>query len=254
MHYIYKITNIVNQKIYIGQTNNPNSRWSNHKSKAKCGNNNLLITRAMIKYGIEFFVFEVIATTKNLYDANILEAEVINQYNGTDKQIGYNVGLGGNTSPRTEEWKNNISKSSIGKPGTNAGKVFSDEWKNNISKSLVGTELKERRRFAEEVEMQICDLYVNSNKSTYFLGKQFNCNRPLIINILIRHNIKMRKSNYTGHRNGNNIFTPDKEKEICDVYLAGGITRAGMAKKFNCCKTTIREILIRNNIKWSSNG
>lgn len=28
--YIYKITNLINNKIYIGQTNNPNRRWKEH--------------------------------------------------------------------------------------------------------------------------------------------------------------------------------------------------------------------------------
>jgi predicted GIY-YIG superfamily endonuclease len=38
MYYLYRITNILNNKIYIGQTVNYKSRWGAHKSKAKAEN------------------------------------------------------------------------------------------------------------------------------------------------------------------------------------------------------------------------
>lgn len=48
--YLYKITNLVNNKIYIGQTNDPKQRWSHHKSDAN--KPIMAISRAMNKYGI----------------------------------------------------------------------------------------------------------------------------------------------------------------------------------------------------------
>lgn len=60
---IYKITNIINGKCYIGQSVNIHKRWNNHKSA--CYNTNAheynyYLYRAMRKYGIENFTFEII--------------------------------------------------------------------------------------------------------------------------------------------------------------------------------------------------
>ena len=277
MHYIYKITNNINQKIYIGQTNNPALRWSQHKSNAKYNKGQQVITRAMIKHGIENFDFKVISSCWNQQDLDYTEAQIISQYDSMNLLKGYNINAGGNTSPRTpivlqkiseglkkyykehdgwlkggvltNTWKENISKASIGKLGTNIGKKFSDEWKVKISKSQVGKERKLKRRFAEEIEKEICKLYVEEGKSTYALSKQFDCGRNLILSILKRNNITTKQSNYTGHFNNCNIFTLEQELEICKIYQMNNISRAELSKQYNCGKTTIRDILLRHNIK-----
>jgi len=277
MHYIYKITNIVNNKSYIGQTNNPDLRWSQHKSNAKYNRGTQVITRAITKYGANNFEFEVIASCLTKDDADKLEEIIIAQYDSCNPINGYNVAAGGNTTPRTEEilkkiseginkfyetheshmkgkvlteeWKDNISKASIGKDGTNTGKTFNNEWRIKISKSQSGKDRKLKRRFSEEIEKEICRLYCEEEKSTYWLKNQFNCSGSLIISLLNRNNIIMRQSNYTGHSNGKNIFTIDEEKEVCKIYSLGNISRSALAKQFNCGKTTIKEILLRNNIK-----
>jgi group I intron endonuclease len=66
IYYIYKITNLVNNKIYIGQTNNPKRRWIQHKSFAKYNPNHQLISRAINKYGFQSFNFDIIACAKNI--------------------------------------------------------------------------------------------------------------------------------------------------------------------------------------------
>lgn len=166
MYFIYKTTNNVNNKIYIGQTNNPSLRWSQHKSNAKYNRVQQVITRAMSKYGVENFHFEIIASIPLKENVDSSEEEIIKQYNSRDPKVGYNIDVGGNTTPRTpevsqriseslkkhyenhdgwnkggkltEEWKENIFKASIGKLGTNSGKKFSEEHKEKISASNVG--------------------------------------------------------------------------------------------------------------------
>lgn len=65
MNYIYKITNKINQKIYIGKTRyTPSYRWSQHvyaalKAKDK-EEYDYLLHRAIRKYGVENFLIEVI--------------------------------------------------------------------------------------------------------------------------------------------------------------------------------------------------
>ncbi len=59
---IYKITNIVNKKIYIGLTvkKSAQSRFSKHVSEAKCSNENRYFLNAILKYGRENFKVEEI--------------------------------------------------------------------------------------------------------------------------------------------------------------------------------------------------
>lgn len=63
MSYVYKITNNVNNKIYIGQTNDYNRRFREHKNQMSGNNPNKYLYNAFNKYGIENFSFEVIEET-----------------------------------------------------------------------------------------------------------------------------------------------------------------------------------------------
>lgn len=57
---IYKIENLLNGKVYIGQSVNIEKRWQDHKNRAKSHTASYTITNAMNKYGIDNFSFEVI--------------------------------------------------------------------------------------------------------------------------------------------------------------------------------------------------
>lgn len=60
---IYKIENLINHKCYIGQSVKIEQRWKNHKITAKNLNDKNYdnpLYRAIRKYGIENFSFEII--------------------------------------------------------------------------------------------------------------------------------------------------------------------------------------------------
>lgn len=88
---IYKITNKINGKLYIGQTIHPNRRWIEHKQKARHGQDLFPIHLAIKKYGEENFLFEIIEWTEN-YDNE--ERRLIKEFN-TLCPNGYNIGKGG---------------------------------------------------------------------------------------------------------------------------------------------------------------
>lgn len=93
MGYIYKITNKVNNKIYIGQTiTSIKTRMSKHYSHANTGNNLTGIDAAIKKYGIENFEVEQIIECPN-EDLNIQEQYYIDKYNSFND--GYNLTIGG---------------------------------------------------------------------------------------------------------------------------------------------------------------
>lgn len=88
---IYKITNLINNKVYIGQTIHPERRWTEHKQKAKHGQDKFPIHLTINKYGEENFTFEIIEWTE---DFNNEEKRLIKELN-TICPNGYNIGEGG---------------------------------------------------------------------------------------------------------------------------------------------------------------
>ena len=95
MGYIYKITNIKNNKYYIGVTTqkNPNDRWNAHKSAIRNEKGCPLLMKAFNKYGEDSFKFEVLIIC---FDEDIFkfEDEYIKKYNAASPN-GYNVAEGG---------------------------------------------------------------------------------------------------------------------------------------------------------------
>lgn len=95
MGYIYKITNIINKKKYIGVTTrkNPYYRWMAHKSSIQKGKGCPLLMKAFNKYGESAFIFEVIIIC---FDEDVFkfENEYIKKYNSASP-YGYNIAEGG---------------------------------------------------------------------------------------------------------------------------------------------------------------
>ena len=92
---IYKITNIKNNKVYIGLTvGTLNNRWTQHKGEAKRGNIKPLYI-AMREDKIENFTVEEIDNTDSIKTLGMLERKYIKQYKSQDREFGYNLTAGG---------------------------------------------------------------------------------------------------------------------------------------------------------------
>ena len=89
---IYKITNLINNKVYIGQSINIEKRWTRHKSDSKHKHEPLY--KAIRKYGLENFKFEVIEEC-SLIQLDDLEVKWIKYYNSCNYKFGYNISDGG---------------------------------------------------------------------------------------------------------------------------------------------------------------
>ena len=94
---IYKIENLLNHKIYIGQSCNIERRWKDHIRRIyNSENDNLPLYKAFRKYGKENFSFEIIELC-SIEDLDIKEKRYIKQFNSLVPN-GYNVAMGGQSS------------------------------------------------------------------------------------------------------------------------------------------------------------
>jgi len=140
--YIYKTTNIITGKIYIGQS------IVTKRIKSYLGSGKLLI-RAINKYGKENFIKEIlIENIDNKHDIDLLEIRCINEYN-TVSPHGYNLEKGGNgkceVHQSTKDKLHDIHKGKQYNPMVDAtkekiretlkGHVISEETKTLISKN-----------------------------------------------------------------------------------------------------------------------
>jgi group I intron endonuclease len=108
---IYKITNLMNSKKYIGQTVSLKYRWNRHKkSNSQC----IALKNAIQKYGQENFIIEVISRCSSLQEANHREEYYIKLFN-TLSPNGYNLLKGGNNRGMADSVKQQISKTLSGR-------------------------------------------------------------------------------------------------------------------------------------------
>lgn len=121
---IYKYTNKINGKIYIGQTMNEKARKYAHKNNRPKGENSLF-HNAIDKYGWDNFEYKVlfkISSSSRQDLSNSLDSKerlCIKYYDTTNKSKGYNIDKGGNSGTHTRkdiEYNNSKIKLSVSKP------------------------------------------------------------------------------------------------------------------------------------------
>lgn len=129
---IYMITNLINGKIYIGQSSNLKKRHNSHKFELTHNRHyNTHLQHAWNKYGPDNFHYQVIETCSK-EELNELERAYITVFNSTDKNYGYNLESGGcSHQTLSEETKEKISKSM-------KGRIFTEEHKDRIRQAQLG--------------------------------------------------------------------------------------------------------------------
>lgn len=140
---IYKITNQVNGKIYIGQTwHSMQSRWRKHcKPYSKC----IFIRNAIQKYGEKNFTIEAVCYAIDQRDADFWEQHFITRYDSVNRDKGYNLcagGFAGHVYSKEARKKMSLAKIGVrlsietrkklsdakkGKPSNSAGKPWSEK-------------------------------------------------------------------------------------------------------------------------------
>jgi len=127
---IYKVTNLVNNKIYIGQTKNLKERQRTHLKSANGTRSNMIFHKAIRKYGIDNFKWEILYKGEELIDE--IEVYFIHYFNShCSNGYGYNCSYG----------------------KSNKGFKHSEEYKLNLSIRMEGNTINlGRKRSPEEIE------------------------------------------------------------------------------------------------------
>ena len=90
--FVYKHTNLVNGKVYIGITHDIKKRWSNNGRQYW---SNRHFKQAIEKYGWDGFLHEIVYENISYEEACSHEIELIAKYNACDREYGYNKSPGG---------------------------------------------------------------------------------------------------------------------------------------------------------------
>lgn len=192
--FVYKITNKLNNKAYIGQTTRSvEDRWRDHCKKG------FLLTKAIRKYGEENFSYQVVCHCQSLTELNAKEIEIIAVENSIAPN-GYNLSGGGLNHQMHQSTKDKISTihknkvlslETINKiKAHNVGKKLSQKTKDKISQSNMGRKRSKNacNNIALSLKKDKRRIFCKNNNSFYLsaseAGKSLNLDRHAINKVL----------------------------------------------------------------------
>src|SRR5208283_4314746 len=185
---IYKITNSINNKAYVGQCQTSlNERWRHHKTDAYRFDG--YFQRAIRKYDTECWKFEILEEVEDINLLNEAEMKWIEYYDTFNRDKGYNSTNGGvNGFIVSEETKEKMRQARLGKKASEEtkekigqaklgnkiwlGKCHSEESKEKIGQAKLGNKIWLGKHHTEETKekMRLAKLGKTSNR----LGKKLS--------------------------------------------------------------------------------
>ena len=214
MGYIYKISNTVNNKVYIGQTAlSLERRWNLHKWTAENPSYPSYpypLYRAMRKYGINNFKIEIIEEIDNK-DLNEREIYWISYYDSYNK--GYNMTLGGDGHYKYEDkdflelWNQGYNAAQITEELHCARHTVANRLSQlipNYSKAQRERQIPSRYSFEREQKIRECwDKGMSSKQIQQELGIDRNCIKGYLIKYKNFSEEEWEKRNYVQRKNSN---------------------------------------------------
>lgn len=143
---VYKTTNLINGKIYIGQ---------DFKNNPKYLGSGKLLRLAIKKYGIDNFSKEIICTCLNEKELDEKEIFYIKLFKSTDRNFGYNICEGGRSF-----------RIMIGKNNSNFGKKMSEGTKEKLRQK------RKLQKMSDKEKEKLRQRFTGANNPNY--GKKLS--------------------------------------------------------------------------------
>lgn len=224
---IYCIKNLINNKIYIGKTNDLQSRWKNHLFVLRANtHSNKHLQTAFNKYGESNFEFIVLLSFNyfNNDELNQLEIQYIQEYKSYINTFGYNKTLGGDGRSHTEESKLLIKEQrSIPILQYDLEMNFIREWASmrdaakelNIYESGINACVNGKQKFSKGFIWKRKEHpieYIQKSKKVY-MGKPFQVNQYDLKNVLIKTWISISEASKQTKTSKSSIIRCCKKKQ-----------------------------------------
>jgi len=156
---IYSITNIINGKIYIGQSIEIEKRWRRHKNELKNNkHDNIYLQRSVNKYGFDNFQFEIIEECKKEL-LNEREIYWISNYNSNSFIKGYNSESGGSLGKTLSD----ATKKKI-------GNRYYPKGEDNANSSLTNLQVVKIKKLLSEKNLDFSQIGHMFNVKGYIVG------------------------------------------------------------------------------------
>lgn len=229
--YIYKITNNINGKIYIGlHKHNLNELDESYWGSGK------IITCAINKEGKENFSREILEWCYDRESLKQKEIYWIEKLDARNPNIGYNVAIGGDGGNLGEAVNKHLSDIRKGENHWNYGKHLSEETRKKISEAHKGIkhtdECKERmshlkkeyyktHTVPEDVRRRISEgnknvsAEVNYKRGSSNRGKKFSEERKQKISAAVKEAMKNVRYNLTCRKCGNHFTENARSYRYC---------------------------------------
>ena len=237
MGYIYLITNKINGKRYVGQTQQMDiqSRWRSHrKMSPTCIGRYLLC--AYRKHGIPNFKFQIICICFN-EDCDRYEEEYIKKFN-TLAPNGYNLQTGGRITKLSDETKQYMSK--------RQKEIVTDERRKAISERTKGRKLTDEQKQVLSVYAKNRWQNMTQEVRTEYIKK-------------LRNDESRDKSKEISEKSREALQTRADANKKCVGQFQNNImintfeSMSHAARETNTCITSIRHVC-NNNPKYKTAG
>ena len=269
--YIYKTTNLITNKIYIGQHK---KKIANNKTYFGSGK---LLKEKIKEYGIENFKNDILEYCNSIDELNEKEIFWIKNLCSTNQNIGYNITSGGNQKIPSEEFIRRCKEAR-----NNANEDFKKEWYAKISKTFIekgiskgsnnpmyGKEYTKERQekcakskkenkdnhkyYTEEYRNNMSIRNIGDNNPNYN-NKWKDTQKEKLSKYLIENEIHKGEKNpnfgkYGKESSGYKKVPETIINEILYDYMNNFICVRKLAKKYNISDRKVREIIVDNNLE-----
>lgn len=245
--FIYKITNRVNNKVYIGQTRfTVEHRFKQHLKNHNIEHRTQPLYLAFAKYGIDNFYVETLeeCPVDKLDEREIFWIAKYDSFNH-----GYNATLGGSKGCKYF-WTDNqydeirsmylsgfTSKKIADQFGVSSYTIIS------ILKSM-GVKIKGNPLDMNKMEREEFIEWYKNGASLKYLATRYNTDKETVKRFLIRNNVDLRNHSELLHNE-------DLQKDVVNDFVSG-MTYRNMELKYHADTQTIKRILVIRGININS--